>query len=136
MPSFGNREVRRRCVGKSLSVVQHALLINLLGVSFHAQHLITEGVNSLGACAAAFELRHRPAGEASLRTKCELSSQRHFVLTIEVLQKSSKDRRCHETRNVLVPGTFWEVGSRAAGPSPAIRRCFGVRLLCSACATS
>ena len=91
----------------------------------------------LAACAVALEQRHRPAGEASLRPKCGNYLTRtlcaHHRGSGEIIQ----DRQCHETRNVLGPWHFFgKVGSGATGPSPAIRRCFGVRLLCSPCATS
>ena len=58
---------------------------------FQTHFFTTEGVFFWGACAVAFERRHRPAGEASLRPKCgELSHKDiHSVFTIEVLEKAS-----------------------------------------------
>ena len=49
----------------SLQVRAHQLARNFL----HAHIFTGGGENSLGACAVAFERRHRPAGEASLRSK-------------------------------------------------------------------
>ena len=52
----------------------------------HAHIFATEGENSLGACAVAFERGHRPASEASLRPKCGVHLA-GTVLTIKVLVK-------------------------------------------------
>ena len=93
-------------VGKTFAVnwsvrrslfVAHARLINLLGVSTFTK----KSGNFLGVGAVTFEQRHRPAGEASLRPKMWNHLTRAFVLTIEVLEKSSK------TNDATRRGTSW-----------------------------
>ena len=111
-----NREFRRRCVSRVCPLS-----------SMHGS-LTSSETGSLTAYAIAFERHHLPAGEASMRPKCG----NYLAMTFCAHQRGSGDhpsKRCHETWNVQVPGTFREVGSHATGPSPAIRRCFGVRQL-------
>ena len=127
---LGNREVRRRLWAKACP------LCSMRGslVSPHA-HIITTEVDTplnhvLSHSTNVTDQRVRRACARNVR----IVSQRLFCAHHRGSGEIIQDRQCHETRNVLVPDTFGGVRSRATGPSPAIRRCFGAQLLCSVCA--